>query len=149
MTTKQQLETALLDAMRASDNVAKRTIRMVLTSIKLEEVARHSSLDEAQVAAILHKEVKLRREAIEDAKKAKRPDLIADNEDEIRVLETFLPKQLSEAELNEMAQAVIAEIQATGIADMGKVMKALLPKIQGQVPNELASQVVRQLLMNK
>ncbi len=149
MTTKKQLETALLDAMRASDDVAKRTIRMVLTSIKLEEVARLSSLDEAQVATILHKEVKLRREAIEDAKKAKRPDLIEDNEAEIRVLETFLPKQLSEAELNEMAQTVIAEVQATSMADMGKVMKALLPKIQGQAPNELASQVVRQLLMNK
>ena len=149
MTTKQQLETALLDAMRASDGVAKRTIRMVLTSIKLEEVARLSSLDEAQVATILHKEVKLRREAIEDAKKANRPDLIADNEDEIRVLATFLPKQLSEAELNEMAQAVIAEVQATGVTDMGKVMKALLPKIQGRAPNELASQVVRQLLTNK
>lgn len=149
MTTKQQLETALLDAMRASDGVAKRTIRMVLTSIKLEEVARLSSLDEAQVATILHKEVKLRREAIEDAKKANRPDLIADNEDEIRVLETFLPKQLSETELNKMAQAVIEEVKAASMADMGKVMKTLLPKIQGQASNELASQVVRQLLTNK
>lgn len=149
MNTKQKLEAALLDAMRTSNEVYKRTIRMVLSSIKLEEVAKRGSLDESQIIAILQKEIKIRREAIEDARKANRPDLLQANEAEIAALETFLPAQLSETEVRQMAEETIAELNAASIADMGKVMKALLSKLQGRASNELASRIVRQLLASE
>jgi uncharacterized protein YqeY len=149
MNTKQKLEAALLDAMRTSNEVYKRTIRMVLSSIKLEEVAKRGSLDESQIIAILQKEIKLRREAIEDARKANRPDLLQANEAEIAALETFLPTQLSETEVRQIAEETIAELNAASMADMGKVMKALLSKLQGRASNELAGRIVRQLLASE
>jgi len=146
MTTKQELEFALRNAMKSGDEVSKRTIRMVLASIKLVEVEKGSSLSETELAAILQKEIKLRKEAIQDAEKGNRPDLVEANQAEIKVLETFLPQQLTEDELTAVAKAVINQVGANSPADMGKVMKMLLPQIKGQAPNELVSKIVRQLL---
>ncbi|NMB89256.1 MAG: GatB/YqeY domain-containing protein [Chloroflexi bacterium] len=146
METKQRLEQALHDAMRAQDDVSKRTIRMALSSMKLEEVAQGSALNEDAVIAILQKEVKLRQEAIQDAQKANRADLVEKNEDEIIVLQKFLPQQLSPEELHQLAESVIAELNASGPGDMGKVMKALLPQVAGRAPNDRVSQAVRQIL---
>ncbi len=146
MTTKQELEFALRNAMKSGDEVSKRTIRMVLASIKLVEVEKGSSLSEPELAAILQKEIKLRKEAIQDAEKGNRPDLVEANQAEIKVLETFLPQQLTEDELTAIAKAVINQVGANSPADMGKVMKMLLPQIKGQAPNELVSKIVRQLL---
>ncbi len=92
------------------------------------------------------KRLKSRRESIEDAQKANRPDLIRANEEEIAVLESYLPKQMTPKEISATAQEVIAEIGAASAADMGKVMKVLLPRLQGKAPGNLVSQVVRQLL---
>lgn len=146
MITKQELEIALRNAMKSGDEVRKRTIRMVLASIKLVEVEKGTTLSEPELAAILQKEIKIRKEAIQDAEKGNRPDLVEANQAEIKVLEEFLPKQLTEDELLAMAKAVINQVGASSLADMGKVMKVLLPQIKGQAPNELVSKIVRQLL---
>ncbi len=146
MITKQELEIALRNAMKSGDEVRKRTIRMVLASIKLVEVEKGTTLSEPELAAILQKEIKIRKEAIQDAEKGNRPDLVEANQAEIKVLEEFLPKQLTEDELIAMAKAVINQVGASSLADMGKVMKVLLPQIKGQAPNELVSKIVRQLL---
>ncbi len=102
---------------------------MALSSIKLAEVEKGGPLDEAALMAILQKEIKSRRELIEDAQKAARPDIIKASEDEIEVLYSFLPKPLTLDELNELAQAAIQEVGATSPSDMGKVMKVLMPRI--------------------
>lgn len=146
METKQKLENALKDAMRAQNDVRRRTLRMALSSIKLAEVEKGGALDEAALMAILQKEIKSRRESIEDAQKAGRPDLVQASEDEIEVLYSFLPKPLTVDELNELALAAIQEVGATSPADMGKVMKVLMPRIQGKAPGDQVSQAVRQLL---
>ncbi|MEJ5200922.1 MAG: GatB/YqeY domain-containing protein [Anaerolineales bacterium] len=146
MITKQELEIALRNAMKSGDEVRKRTIRMVLASIKLVEVEKGTTLSEPELAAILQKEIKIRKEAIQDAEKGNRPDLVEANQAEIKVLEEFLPKQLTEDELIAMAKAVINQVGASSLADVGKVMKVLLPQIKGQAPNELVSKIVRQLL---
>jgi uncharacterized protein len=143
---KQKLEAALKDAMRAGDATRKNTIRLVLTAIRLTEVEKGTPLDTAGIFAVLQKEVKSRRESIQDAQKANRPDLIANSEAEIKVLETFLPQPITTDELTKIAQAAIAEVQAASPADMGKVMKVLLPRLQGKAPGDQVSQVVRQLL---
>lgn len=132
--------------MRAGDEVRKRTLRMVLSSIRLAEVEKGKPLDDAGLLAILQKEVKSRRESIADAQRANRPDLIQGSEAEIAVLETFLPQAMTAEELDEIARQVIAEVGAASPRDMGQVMKLLLPRLQGRVAGDQASQVVRRLL---
>jgi uncharacterized protein YqeY len=146
MDTKEKLQSELKEALRSGNNVRKTTIRMALSSIKLAEVEKGSSLDEPGLISIIQKEIKIRQEAIQDAQKADRRDLIDSNKAEINVLESFLPKQLSEDELREMTIEVISEVQATTPAGMGKVMKSLLPRVQGRAPNDQVSRLVRQLL---
>ena len=146
MSTKTQLEDALKDAMRAGDDLRKRTLRMALSAIRLAEIDTGQALDDFAVQAILQKEVKSRQEAIAEAQQAKRPDLEAAARDEIAVLEYFLPKQLSPQELEALAKEVIAEVGATSMKDMGQVMKVLLPRLQNRAPGEQASRVVRTLL---
>ena len=143
---KQQLETALKDAMRAGDDVRKRTLRMALSAIRLAEMENKAPLDNNAVMAILHKEIKSRHESIADAQKANRPELAASTQAEIAVLEGFLPKQISAEELEELARQAIAEAGATEPRHMGQVMKLLLPRLQGRATGEQASQAVRKFL---
>ncbi len=96
--------------------------------------------------AILQKEIKSRREAIQDGEKADRPDLVEAANADITVIEKFLPKAMEPAELERITREVIAEVGATGMTDMGKVMKVLLPKLEGRAPNDQVSQLVRQLI---
>jgi uncharacterized protein YqeY len=133
-------------AMKANDDVSRRTTRMALAAIKQAEVDKQTTLDDAAVVALLQKEIKNRREAVEEARRATRPDLIADNEAEIKVLEAFLPKGLTPDELRELAQAAIAETEASTQTDMGKVMKALMPKVAGRAAGDQVSAVVKELL---
>lgn len=146
METKQKLETSLKEAMRANDAVRKTTIRMALSAIKLAEVEKNSPLDDATVLAIIQKEIKGRRESIQDAEKANRPELITAAEDEIKILNEFLPKQLTAEELTQLAKIAIQEVGAVSPTDMGKVMKILMPRVQGRIAGDQVSQILKQLL---
>ena len=146
MDIKTQLTDSMKDAMKSGDEVRKRTVRMVLAAIKQVEVDKRTEIDDMAVIALLQKEVKNRREAIEEAKTANRPDLIEENESEIKVLEVFLPEAMSDDELRAIAQAAIAETGAASPADMGKVMKIVMGKVAGRAPNNQISSVVRELL---
>ncbi len=121
-------------------------MRMVLTNLKLAEVEKMQSLDNAAILSLIQKEIKSRRESIEDFIKGSRQDLIIRAEAEIKVLENFLPKQLSESELKTIIQETITDLGASAIADMGKVMKAVLPKIQGKAASNRVSAIVKELL---
>src|SRR5512140_1036244 len=146
MDIKTQLNEAMKQAMRANDDVARRTTRMALAAVKQAEVDKRITLDDAAVIPLLQKEIKNRREAIEEASKANRPDLISDNEAEIAVLERFLPKAMSPEELRSLAQAAVAETGASSQTDMGRVMKALLPRVAGRAAGDQVSAVVKELL---
>ena len=146
MDIKEKLTEAMRQAMRANDDVTRRTTRMVLAAIKLAEVEKQAALDDAVVMGLLQKEIKNRREAIEEARKADRGDLIGENEAEIKVLEGFLPKAMSPEELRALVQAAIAETSAAAPADMGKVMKALMPKVAGRAAGDQVSSMVKELL---
>ena len=137
------------DALRAGDDVRKRTVRMALAAIKQVEVDKRIELDDPAVMNVLQKEIKNRRESLEEAKKANRPDLIEANEAEIKVLEAFLPKSMPEEELRTLVQAAIAETGASTPADMGKVMKVVMGKVAGRAPNDRISATVRELLQPK
>ena len=137
------------DAMKSGDEVRKRTVRMVLAAVKQAEVDKRIELDDMAVMNLIQKEVKNRREAIEEAKKANRADLIADNEAEIKVLEAFLPKAMPAEDLRALVQAAIAKSGAAGPGDMGKVMKIVMPKVAGRAPNDMVSAAVKEALQPK
>jgi uncharacterized protein YqeY len=146
MDIKTQLNESVKDAMKSGDEVRKRTLRMVLAAVKQVEVDKRTELDDLAVVALIQKEIKNRREAIEEAKKANRPDLIGENEVEITVLEAFLPKAMPAEELRALVQAAIAETGAAAPSDMGKVMKVVMPKVAGRAPNDMISATVKELL---
>ena len=149
MTIKTQLIDSMKDARRSGDEIRKRTVRMALAAVKQAEVDKRIELDDLAITNILQKEVKNRREALEEAKKASRPDLIEANEAEIKVLEAFLPKAMPADELRALVQAAITETGAAGPGDMGKVMKVVMGKVAGRAPNDMVSAAVRELLQPK
>ena len=146
MASKIELENDLKLAMKSGDGLRKSVIRMALSAVKLAEIDKGASLDEAGVISILQKEVKSRRESIADAEKASRSDLIAEAQAEIGVLEGYLPKAFTFQELEEMARQAIQETGATSLREMGLVMKVLVPRLQGKATGDQASQMVRKLL---
>ncbi len=119
---------------------------MALASIKNAEVEAREELEEDLVLNLLQKEVKARQETIESAKMAQRPDLIEKAEQEIKILNEFLPQQLSAEELRVLVQEAIQESGASSMAEIGKVMGALMPKIRGRADGKQANQIVRELL---
>ncbi|HEY3477181.1 MAG TPA: GatB/YqeY domain-containing protein [Anaerolineales bacterium] len=146
MSIKTQLNESMKEAMKSGDEVRKRTIRMVLAAIKQVEVDKRTELDDAAMMSLLQKEIKNRREALEEARKADRADLVQANEAEIEVLQAFLPKAMPAGELRALVQAAIAETGASSPADMGKVMKVVMPKVAGRAPNDAISATVREFL---
>lgn len=143
MVTKETLESELKQAMKAGDDVRKRTLRMVLSAVKLAEVEKRGPLDEAGLLAVLQKEIKTRRESVADAERAHREDLIAATQAELAVLHSFLPQALPQEAIEEMVRQAIAEVGAAGPQDMGKVMKAVMPRLQGRADGKEVSELVR------
>ena len=146
MDIKTQLNEAMKDAMRSGNVVRKNTVRMALAAIKQAEVDKQTTQDDLAVIALLQKEIKNRKEAIEEAQKANRDDLVKDNQAEIAVLEAFLPAPLSADELREIVKAAIAETGASAPSDMGKVMKVALEKVAGRAPGGEVSAMVKEQL---
>lgn len=146
MSLKESINEKLKAAMKAVNEDEKRVFRLILAAAKLAEVENRASLDDTALLNVIQKEIKIRREALESAEAGHREDLIALNKREITILEGLLPKQLTEQELSVLAQQTIDELGASNPADTGRVMKALLPKVQGRASGEQVSQIVRQLL---
>lgn len=146
MDLKTQLNESLKTAMKSGDMTRKDTLRMALAAIKQVEVDKRITLDDAAIMSLLQKEIKNRREALEEAKKANRPDLASANEAEIVIIEAFLPKAMPTDELRAIVKGAIAEVGAASVSDMGKVMKAVMPKVAGRAPNDAISAMVKELL---
>jgi uncharacterized protein len=146
MEFKNRFENDLKDAMRAGNSVVRDTLRMILSNIKLAEVEKGEKLDDSAILSLLQKELKLRQETIQDAQKGNRNDIIEASNTEIRVIESYLPKQMPEVEVIEIAKKVISQTNAVEMKDMGRVMKEMIPLIQGKASNEVISRVVRALL---
>ena len=146
MTAKNEIEDDLKVAMRSGDAQLKSTLRMILSSIKLAEIDKTTPLTESEVDAVLHKEIKSRRETITDAERAGRPDLAAEANAEIVIISKYLPQQLSTEEIEALAKEAITEAGATSPKEMGAVMKLLKPKVLGRADGSQVSQIVRRLL---
>ncbi len=147
-TLKARLQHDLHDSMRAKDKLRSGTLRMVLTSITNAEVAGDEAreLDDAEVLKVVAKEAKKRKEASAAFRDARRPEL-ADTEDaELAVLEGYLPAQLGEDDLRAIVERAVASTGATGIAQMGLVMKAAQGEVAGRADGGRVAAVVRQVL---
>jgi len=140
------LEEHLHKAIKEKDEARKTTLRLLMSSIKLAEVAKGATLSEADELAIIQKEIKTRNDTVIDALKAGRNDLLRDAENEVRILEEYLPKQVPYEELLSIAEQVIQEVDAKSMKDMGRVMKVLIDRLAGKASNQDASKAVREIL---
>lgn len=132
MSLKDQITEDMKTAMRAQDKQKLGTIRLLQSAIKQQEVDNRITLDDTAILAVIEKAIKQRRESIKQYELGGRADLVAVEQAELDVLQTYLPEQLSEAELSALIVAAIAETGAASVKDMGKVMNLLKPKVQGR-----------------
>ena len=148
MSLKEKLQNDLTDAIRARDEIRSSTIRMILTSIKNEEVAGKEAreLNDAEIITVLSREAKKRREAAEAFDQAGAKDRADQERAEGVVIGEYLPKQLTEDEIKSLIAAAMAETGASTPAQMGLVMKFLQPKIAGKADGGLVSSLVKAAL---
>jgi len=148
MNLKENISNSLKIAMKENNIEAKSAIRSILAAIKNIEIDKGTILKDQEIIAVLHKEIKIRDETIEGAQKNNRQDLINLAQNDIKIISQFLPEELSDDLIREMTRKTIEEINAKSISDMGKVMKELLPKIDGRAPNSKISQIVKEQLLS-
>jgi uncharacterized protein len=146
MSIKNRLKEDMIAAMKAKDKDRLEAIRFIQAAIKKQEVDTRKDLDDAAVIAILANQVKQRKDSIEQFKKGGREDLVAKEEAELKVLQSFMPAQMSSEELGSLVQAVIQETGASGMKDMGAVMKAVMAKAAGRAEGGAVSEMVKKKL---
>jgi len=146
MTLKQQLVDDMKAAMKSGDKQRLGVIRLVNAAIKQREVDERIELDDAAVLAVLEKMVKQRKDSVSQYETAQREDLAEIERAEIVVIEHYLPEKLGDAEIQAAIEAAIAQIGATGPADMGKLMGVLKPKLAGLADMGLVSALVKKRL---
>ncbi|WP_138493270.1 GatB/YqeY domain-containing protein [Paenibacillus pinistramenti] len=146
MNLSERLNEDMKQAMRNQEKFKLTTIRMVRATIKNLEIDLKRSLNDDEVLDILSREIKQRKDALQDFIKAGRDDLAENLNAEIDIIARYLPEQLTEEEIKVIVQQTIQETGASSKADMGKVMSALMPKVKGRAEGKLVNQAVQQLL---
>ena len=146
MSLRTQLENDMKAAMRARDNEKRDAIRYVLSAVKNAEIDKRSELTPDEEVKLIRSQVKQRQDSIEQFRSGGREDLAAKEESQVRILEKYLPQQMSDEELNEFVKKGIEETGAEGPQDMGKVMGALTSKTDGRVDGRRLSAAVRDAL---
>jgi len=132
MALKEKITQEMKDAMKSGDKDRLGVIRLILSAIKQREVDERIMLDDSQVLSVLDKMLKQRRESVAQFTQGNRKDLADKEEAEIKVIQAYMPAQLSEAELDQLVATAMAESGATTVKDMGKVMGILKPKVAGK-----------------
>lgn len=143
MTFKDKLNQDLVVAAKAKDNLRLGTLRMLKNGLHNREIDLKRELDEAEFTQLLSGMVKQRKDSIEQFERGGRSDLVEKEQAELRIIEAFLPAPLSEADIDAAIAEAIAAVGATGSRDMGKVMKALMPKLTGRVDGKTVGEKVK------
>lgn len=145
-TLKEQLSETMKSAMKAKDKQTLTFARNLHAAIRKKEIDDKTDLGDSEVQKLALTQMKQRKESIDQYRKGGRDDLAASEEAELKFLEKFAPEQMPEDELRKHVDAAIAESGATEAKDLGKVMKVLMPKVQGRADGKLINQIVREKL---
>lgn len=146
MNLAERLNEDMKQAMKDGDKFRLQVIRMVRASIKNQEIEARRPLNEEEVIQVLSRELKQRRDSLQDFQKGGREDLVAQMTAEMDIISQYLPAQLSEEEIKEIALQTIKETGASSKADMGKLMGALMPKVKGRADGKVVNRIVQELL---
>jgi uncharacterized protein YqeY len=146
MALREKLDEDLKSAMRAKDSLRMNTVRALKSAIKYREIELMKPLDDAGILGVMATEIKRRRDSVEQYRAGNRADLADKEEAEIKILQEFLPQQLTQEEVEAKVAEVVARVGAQGPKDMGAVMKALLPEVQGRADGKVVSELVKQRL---
>ena len=146
MSMKERLMQDLKQAMKEKDIIKKNVVQMIRASILQVEKDKQIELGDEEIINIISKEGKKRKDALEDYKKSGREDLVKQIEEEINIINAYLPKQLTKEELSTEVEKIIEELQATSIKDMGKVMKLANERIGAKSDGKTINEVVKTLL---
>lgn len=146
MSIKEKLMEDLKDSMRKKDKLRKDTITMVRAAIKQVEVDERRELSDEDAIEVLNKQLKEKKKSIEEFAKGDRQDLIDQTNAEIEILLEYLPKQLSEEELEEIVKATIEELEINSSKEMGTLMKNVMPKVKGRADGKMISKIAQNLL---
>jgi uncharacterized protein len=149
MALKDRLDQDMKAAMREKAQLRLDTIRMLKSAIKYREIELMKPLDDAGVIGVVSSEIKRRRDSVEQYRAGNRQDLADKEQKEIEVLQAYLPQQLTEAEVRAKVDAAVKAVGAQGMKDMGAVMKALMPEVQGRADGKVVSELVKARLSGK
>lgn len=133
-------------AMKARDKEKLSVLRMLKSALQNEQIKKGTELNEEEELSVLSREMKQRRDSLTEFKNANRQDLVEKLENEIIIVESYLPKQLTEEELQSIVQEVIASVNATSTSDFGKVMGAIMPKVKGKADGNAVNRIVKEQL---
>lgn len=142
----ERLQADSREALKRRDDIALQALRMVLAQAKNARIEKGTELSDTDVAALIQRAIKTRKDSIEQFRRGSREDLAIKEEREVEVLQGYLPRQLSEAETASLVESVIKELGASGKKDLGRVMKALLARSTGALDNRLASRIASEKL---
>ncbi len=146
MSLKERFSSELKDSLKAGDRLKLSTIRLIMASLKNREIEKRGSLSEEEIIDLLVSLSKQRKESIEEFKKGGRQDLVDKETEELKIIEFYLPQQLTPEEIKKIIGETITETGASGPKDIGKVMKVLMPKVKGRADGKLVNEMVKELL---
>ncbi|MDP2327465.1 MAG: GatB/YqeY domain-containing protein [Dehalococcoidia bacterium] len=146
MSIQETIRTEMTTAWKAGDTVRRDALRLLIAALENARIEAGRLLEDADTIRVLQKEAKQRRDSITEYDKAGRSDLSAKEQQELDVITTFLPTQLSDDEIRDLARSVIAETGASGAGDVGKIMRPLIAKIAGRADGGRVNQIARELL---
>ncbi|RQD74888.1 MAG: GatB/YqeY domain-containing protein [Candidatus Syntrophonatronum acetioxidans] len=146
MALNEKLNEDMKAAMKAKDKFKLSVLRMIRSEIKNEEINKKGQLNDEEIIEVLSRELKKRREALEEYKKAQRDDIVQDLNKEIELLLSYMPEQLGEEEIERLAKEAIEETGAETKKDIGKVMGVLMPRLKGKADGKLVNKIVQKYL---
>lgn len=146
MSLENQIKSDMKDALKTGQKEKLNTLRSVISQIKDEWIKKREDLTDSEVIGVLMRAVKSRKESVEMYKKGNREDLVNKEQDELELIQTYLPEQMSEEDIKKEIASIVESVGASDIKDIGKVMGPVMAKLKGKADGKLVQQIARSLL---
>ena len=148
MTLLEKINNDMITYMKNKDSFSLGVIRMVKGAIQLEKINKKRDLNDEEVIAVISKQIKMRNDSIKEFEKANRTDLVEQNQKEIAILNTYMPEQLSDEEVNKIIDEAFVKLNPTSSKDMGIIMKEISPKVKGKADMGKVNSIIKDKLAN-